>query len=581
MGSELGVTADSKSEVNLSPVSVWWICYGCIWTFFVCLGIVYMVIHRNSPTIRIRGLGLMLSSIFFLHLYFWSVQFGLCLGNIMPGDAMFWFMGVWLPVGLSLFYASNARFLHIARLQKKYAYPCSRLPGDSSKFRRQSGLIGRFHRLDYSSKSFLVVGVLMFIQIGLSVLMYLISRKYHPSWGIPGTEVTGTPMEMKAKEGRGWEWWPGIMSQFVWCWIIAPITLWKARDIHDTQGWRTQTIACVIAGLPATPLWLAAIYADGMVYLQSVWLPPQWICVSILVIEIFTIFLPCFEVWKRQSLRQDTLDAIAQWEARNKSSGGENGEAKSLASGSTAVESILSAWKSTKGSVRSDASGESILTMGALEYVLERNPAPLQEFSALREFSGENIAFLTAVAEWKHSLPVALKDTTAIRDDKVQELMREPFNRALHIYAEYVSPGHAEFPVNVSHQVLRKLERIFEKPTLLLYGEREEPEPATPFKEAFDLDSPITPDTGDSEKGLKHSVREIRNLVQYWGDIPEEFDASIFDESEGSIKYLVLTNTWPKFIKIHRSSISSAATLEAGVNVVGLGDERSEKSART
>ena len=312
-----------------------------------------------------------------------------------------------------------------------------------------------------------------------------------------------------------------------------------------------------------------------MAIVETVWLPPQWICVSIMVMEIFTIFLPCWEVWHRQSLRQETLDAIAQWEARNKSSGG---EAKSLASGSTAVDSILSAWKSTKGSVKSDASGESILTMGALEYVLERNPAPLQEFSALREFSGENIAFLTAVSEWKHSLPAALRDPAAPRDEKFQQMSRESYNRALHIYAEYISPSHAEFPVNLSFQLLRKLERVFEKPTALLYGDREEPEPATPFKEAFDLDSPVTPVTGDSEKGLKPSATEIRDLVQYWGEVSDEFDACIFDESESSIKYLVLTNTWPKFIKTHRSSLSSSATLEAGVDVVRLAEDRPNKS---
>ncbi|KAJ6016244.1 hypothetical protein N7540_010835 [Penicillium herquei] len=564
MGSELGVTNTSKAKANLSAVSIWWACFGCAWTVLVSIGVIYIVIRRDSPTIRIRGLGLMLSALFFLHLYFWSVQFGLLMGSVIPGDAEYWFMGTWLPVGLSLFFASNGRFLYIARLQKKYAYPCSRISMPAAKPKRRAGLIGRFLRLDYSKKSFITVSIAMFIQISLTVIMYLISRKYHPSYGIPGTGVTGTPMEIKTAQGKGWEWWPGVLSQVFWCWIVAPYTLWKARDIHDTQGWRTQTIACAIAGLPATPLWLCSTYIPSWTKLETVWLPPQWICLSIMVIEIFTVFLPCYEVWHRQTLRQETLDAISQWEARNKSSGGEG---KSLASGSTAVESILSAWKSTKGSVRSDASGESILTMGALEYVLERNPAPLQEFSALREFSGENIAFLTSVAEWKSSMPTALRKTAAASsDEKIKEMRRDAYNRALHIYAEYVSPSHASFPVNIGHQVLRKLEQVFEKPTALLYGERE-PEPAVPFKETFDLDMPVTPDTGDSQKALKSSLTEIRDMVLYWGEIPEEFDASIFDESEGDIKYLVLTNTWPKFIKSHRSSFSSVSTLEAGVNV--------------
>ena len=43
-------------------------------------------------------------------------------------------------------------------------------------------------------------------QLFLTVFMFLISRKFHDSFGIDGTEVTGTPMEKKVAQGRGWEW---------------------------------------------------------------------------------------------------------------------------------------------------------------------------------------------------------------------------------------------------------------------------------------------------------------------------------------------------------------------------------------
>ena len=47
----------------------------------------------------------------------------------------------------------------------------------------------------------------MSLQILLTVAMYLMSRKWHESWGIPGTEVHGkTAMERKANMGHGWEW---------------------------------------------------------------------------------------------------------------------------------------------------------------------------------------------------------------------------------------------------------------------------------------------------------------------------------------------------------------------------------------
>lgn len=43
--------------------------------------------------------------------------------------------------------------------------------------------------------------------------MYLISRKFHSGWGIPGTEVHGTPMEQKVQQGRGWEWYAPLVSR--------------------------------------------------------------------------------------------------------------------------------------------------------------------------------------------------------------------------------------------------------------------------------------------------------------------------------------------------------------------------------
>ena len=40
------------------------------------------------------------------------------------------------------------------------------------------------------------------------IIIYMISRKFHSDFGIPGTEVYGnSPMEIAMKQGRGWEWY--------------------------------------------------------------------------------------------------------------------------------------------------------------------------------------------------------------------------------------------------------------------------------------------------------------------------------------------------------------------------------------
>lgn len=278
------------------------------------------------------------------------------------------------------------------------------------------------------------------------------------------------------------------------------------------------------------------------------------------------MFIPCYEVWRSHTLRKETLDSIARWELKVKSSGSDE---KSLNSASTMVESFISGWKSTNESVKSSDSRDSILTMHALEHVLERNPAPLQEFSALKEFSGENIAFLTRVSDWKQTLPSAMQDGTLSPsgiDSKTA--IRETFNRALHIYAEFISTRHAEFPLNISSQDMSALDAIFEKPTQLLYGDERESNPISPFdKFTFDLPSPAL--TESSEKPMNPKVTDIKNMVQYWGAIPESFSGSIFDDAEKSIKYLVLTNTWPKFIRDRRrSSLHSFDTMKSDATAV-------------
>lgn len=290
--------------------------------------------------------------------------------------------------------------------------------------------------------------------------------------------------------------------------------------------------------------------------------------------EVFTIFLPCWETMRYQTLRQETLDSIAQWESKNRSAGYNSAKSLTSSGGSTMVDSILTGKKSL-ASVGSAASDESILTMSALEYVLERNPAPLQEYSALRDFSGENIAFLTGVGEWKSTLPAAARDASQPSDDpQTRELVRERFNRALRLYAQFVSTRDAEFPINISSIDLKKLEAIFEAPTRILYGEKRQSDMATPF-DAPDWNKSQS-SSQNSEKGMTETAGCIEDRVQYWGEVPEAFNETVFDDAERSIKYLVLTNTWPKFVRDRRTSLESADA-EDGGDVVNMARNRHTK----
>ena len=164
MGSELGINPDSKPQINVGPVSIWWSTWACFWTLTVVLGMAFLIVNRNAPPVRVRGLTLSLAAMVLLHLYWLSVQFGTLIGNIMPGDAEFWVMGLYLPIGMGLFHASNTQFLHVANVQKKYARRES-IVDSPNKESDKTSLLDRFRRLEYRTKMFIIVGIAMVFQV--------------------------------------------------------------------------------------------------------------------------------------------------------------------------------------------------------------------------------------------------------------------------------------------------------------------------------------------------------------------------------------------------------------------------------
>lgn len=606
---------------NMDGIKTFWAVFAGSWTLLLSGGLVFLFTRRHMPVLRIRGLPLSCAAIILLHVYWLAVQLGPIYGYLVPPQTEFWIMGIYLPFGIALFQASNSRFLHVAKAQKKYAHTGGERPPRLPTQAPRWPLVARFRRYEYTAKMLTIIFAGMVLQFFLTLVMFLISRKFHPSFGVPGTEAPGTPEEQAREIGRGWEWWPSIFWQVFWAWIVAPVVLWRSRRIHDTQGWRVQTIACCLASMPAAPMWLIAVNVEAMGVVNKYWVPPQWICISIMFLEIFTIFIPCWQVLRHQSLRQETLGLIARWESdRNR----RNGSGKAVGSESTVstqpgCEAFTSEGQTGSQVTRqpeldwADCRG-GLLAMSALEFALKRNPDPLQDFSALKDFSGENIAFLTAVSRWKravrandvpifssadrerHSITLLVTPETRQR---MHDRQREHFNQALRIYTEYVSRRDAEFSINISSTDLRKIEGVFEKAAQQMHCEATMPQapPAAIPADLFKVGR--IPAPGDNDKGaVQLGARQVEGgggggdgeVVEvdpdststlggggyYLGDIPEVFDETVFDDAEASIKYLVLTNTWPKFVIERRSSFDSTDSNESYDTLVDMVMQRTQ-----
>ena len=158
MGSERELTPASTPQPSYTPVSIWWACWAGTWTAIVASGVAYLIAHRSTPPVRLRGLGLSLSAVALLHFYWTSVQFGTMIGAIMPGDAEYWIMGTYLPCGMALFHASNSRFYHVAKLQEGYIICSSGQAGSSDSKGKRRG-VAWFRRLAYATQILVLVAV--------------------------------------------------------------------------------------------------------------------------------------------------------------------------------------------------------------------------------------------------------------------------------------------------------------------------------------------------------------------------------------------------------------------------------------
>jgi hypothetical protein len=306
-------------------------------------------------------------------------------------------------------------------------------------------------------------------------------------------------------------------------------------------------------------------------------LPPTWFWISIVAMEViskFTLVLerghfyqqamltlyssaigfPIVQVFKSHKLHQETLDAIASWEKRQLSyKGSDSTIAESNYTSNTGTYSgnTLQSEASTTSSQRSD-----LFTMVALENALRTNPAPLLRFAALKDFSGENVSFLTHLADWRRAW-LSPKISTA-------EHRRQQFVAAVRIYAHFVSLVLSEFPINISSREMRDLFIMFEGPATLLVRNRKSPslsDGAAPFENVFDdaesaAGSTVELRSGANLTALGHAnLKSVSHIVEHAQEealaevlVPETFAETVFDLAEREIKYLILTNTWPKFV---------------------------------
>ncbi len=248
--------------------------------------------------------------------------------------------------------------------------------------------------------------------------------------------------------------------------------------------------------------------------------------------EFVTLYFPLMEAYKNKGFQQSTLAAIEDWEQKRTIAGG----AGTLESGSTARNSTVA--DSTTSKKKND-----MYSMQALEKALELNAAELLKFAAMKEFTGENIVFLTQVRDFKSSWDRSIKKGTFTSDMK-----RHLYNIAYDIFAKNVSLQTSQFPINIEGKIYFALESMFPQ----VPGSPRSENIATPFNDIQMVGSEgWSTNSGDSKtKSGYFETHSEEHIVDrsFERQIPEGFDEHVFDRAEASVKYMVFTNTWVRYV---------------------------------
>ncbi len=172
--------------------------------------------------------------------------------------------------------------------------------------------------------------------------------------------------------------------------------------------------------------------------------------------------------------------------------------------------------------------------MEALEKALATNPAPLLQFAATKDFTAENIIFLIAVRDWRFGCAIQKSGSTM-------------FSHAAQIYANSVSETLADFPINIEWSIKSRLDTIFGSAVSSESARSAHTNDAVPFSNLGMLMGPL--------KSPQSAFTQIKESE------PDCFDETVFDAAERSVKYLVLTNTWRKYIGDPKSPRTSEEAL--------------------
>ncbi|KAF2274769.1 uncharacterized protein EI97DRAFT_99695 [Westerdykella ornata] len=506
---------------NLDGIGITYIVLAIVYTFIVSGELFLFYHHRSAFVIKIRNIRVVVATVSMLHVYLILVLLVYPWNGLFPCAAEYWIMSVFLPCGMALFQACNARVLKAYESQRRLKRDFLEAARKKRLTLTPRGIIEAWIGLDATSKVYLGTVVGLIVSFVPVIILFFWSRRFHPSYGLFGPSFVD-----RVQCRRGPEWIPSILMQFVWTAAVGPWILWKIRKVDDVHSWAWQTRLAILAGLPGTPLWMAFTYSKiPAVLATNQYFPPAgWFLLCLLMCQQVLILIPLFDTLRSQSRRASISSSTT------------------CTSDLLTTDSISSATPSFCKRIPHVVVNKELkpkASMHALEFSIEHSIEPLISWAASREFTAENAIFLREVRNFKKKWGSLQVVTTAQR--------RQMYAEASLIFFTLVNPCTAETPINIDYKIFRTLQKTFEG---IEYD---------PYMPQGSGTTPLSPPVKENvvcpwenilerpasleSTGNSSSASSIRNIV------PSQFTEEVFDPAFESIKYLVFTNTWPRYVE--------------------------------
>ncbi|QDS77610.1 hypothetical protein FKW77_002086 [Venturia effusa] len=294
-----------------------------------------------------------------------------------------------------------------------------------------------------------------------------------------------------------------------------------------------QTRLSIAACLPGTPLWLAFIYTHNphLVRINQYFKPAGWFLPGLITMQFVSIWFPLLDIYKLKSLEKKF------------------GENRSVPENPAELRSFHDRKLNP-------------YSMATLELQLEKNPNQLMYWAYTKEFTAENILFLTAVRGFKRKWSLATKQADELEPARARELYEE----AAMIFFTMVHPVTAHRNINIDSATFRELEDLFKScqydPDDGMSGVSKSSSQLTPNIVApwEELDTPERSHSALSDRGklLDDHVIKLHPLpvtqIQTRNNaltedasatiVPTNFTIEIYDRAYESVKDDVYLNTW-------------------------------------